>query len=87
MKTQFGIADQADFEENTFTFKMNGAFSVRAGAYAIVYELNYFELLRVLKSMTLSMNVHPDYEEDSEFGDLVDSAHEIYEEVTGEDML
>jgi len=35
-KVQFGQAATADFEENTYTFEMDGEFEVRAGKYAIV---------------------------------------------------
>ena len=34
------------------------------------------KLREALASMTLSMKVHPDYEEDSEFGDMVSIAEE-----------
>ncbi len=34
--TQFGTADSADFENNTWTFEMEGDFKVCAGKFAIV---------------------------------------------------
>ncbi len=84
MKTQFATAD---FEEGTWTFKMDMPFKVYAGNFAIVDKDNYDELLRTVRSLRLSIGAHPDCTEDSEFQDMVDSADEIYKDCTGEDLL
>lgn len=87
LKTQYGIASEADFEKGTWTFKMNGNFEVTAGSYAIVQEDLYQELLSTLKSMMLSIGAHPDCSDGSEFYDMVDSAEEIYLKLTGKNII
>jgi hypothetical protein len=71
LKTQFGIALTADFEENTWTFEMSKDFKVTAGEFAILPKEKYDAILMALKGIRNSMNVHPDCEENSEFEDMV----------------
>lgn len=49
IKTQFGIAATADFEENTWTFEMPDKYEVCAGTFAIVDKPIYDEMLSALK--------------------------------------
>lgn len=44
-KVQIGDSLMADFEDNTWTFEMEGKFVVRAGRYAIIPEAEYRRLL------------------------------------------
>jgi hypothetical protein len=71
LKTQFGTAVTADFEENTWTFEMNEDLKVTSGEFAILPKEKYNALLVALKGIRNSINVHPDCEENSEFEDMV----------------
>ncbi len=44
---QFGTADSADFEANTWTFEMDGDYQVHAGRFAILSESEYLRLLKI----------------------------------------
>lgn len=71
LKTQFGEALTADFEENTWTFEMEEEFKVSAGKFAIIPKEKYQELLAALKGIMISVNVHPDCDANSEFACMV----------------
>jgi len=45
LKTQFGTAVTADFEESTWTFEMPENYEVSAGEFAIVPKEKYEQLL------------------------------------------
>lgn len=81
LKTQFGTAITADFEENTWTFEMNENFNVTAGEFAILPKEKYETLLVALKGIRNSMNVHPDCEENSEFEDMVSRCDDALSDV------
>ena len=81
LKTQFGTAITADFEENTWTFEMNENFNVTAGEFAILPKEKYEALLVALKGIRNSMNVHPDCEENSEFEDMVSRCDDALSDV------
>ncbi len=42
---QFGTADSADFEQNTWTFTMDGNYRVQAGRFAILTESEFHRLM------------------------------------------
>ena len=46
IKTQFGTSISADFDEQTWTFKIPEDFSVSAGEFAIIDKATYEELIR-----------------------------------------
>lgn len=49
---QIGVADSADFEENTWTFFMDGGdFSVSAGRFAIIPLEKYEEMVAELERL------------------------------------
>ena len=79
MKTQIGVSKNIDFEENTWTFKMDENMNGSAGDFAIIEKESYTRILRTLKSMLMSMNVHPDCVENSEFEACVDDCAELLE--------
>lgn len=81
LKTQFGTAITANFEENTWTFEMRGEFNVSAGVFAIIPEEKYQKLLTALRGIRNSVNAHPDCEEDSEFEGMVSRCDEILNEL------
>ena len=81
LKTQFGTAVTADFEENTWTFEMDKNFKVTAGEFAILPKEKYDALLVALKGIRNSMNVHPDCEENSEFEDMVSRCDDALSDV------
>jgi hypothetical protein len=81
LKTQFGKAVTADFEENTWTFEMDENFRVTAGEFAILPKEKYDALLVALKGIANSMNAHPDCEENSEFKDMVSRCDDALSDV------
>lgn len=81
LKTQFGKASSADFEEQTWTFEMKEGFKVTAGDFAIIPKQKYDFLLTALKGIRNSMNVHPDCEENSEFADMVSRCDEALSDI------
>lgn len=78
-KTQIGTSVTADFQENTWTLKMQEDFKISTGDFALIPILRYFELIMDLKGIRNSINVHPDCEENSEFEDMVRRIDEILE--------
>lgn len=81
LKTQFGTAVTADFEENTWTFEMDKNFKVIAGKFAILPKEKYDALLVALKGIRNSMNAHPDCEENSEFKDMVSRCDDVLSDI------
>ena len=77
LKTQFGESLTADFQENTWTFEMPTDYKVFAGDFAIVPKENFLELVKALKGISNSMNIHPDCTEDSEFKGIVQRCDDI----------
>lgn len=81
LKTQFGKASSADFEENVWTFKMSEGFKVSAGDFAIIPKEKFENILIALRGIINSMCVHPDCEEDSEFECMVSRCDEALSEL------
>lgn len=81
LKTQFGDSVTADFQENTWTFEMEGKFSVCAGMVAILPKENYDALLTAIKGIANSIAVHPDCTENSEFEAMVSRCREILNKI------
>lgn len=52
IKTQFGVSSTADFEEDTWTFKMNNEYKVVAGEFALVDKILYDQLILSIKELT-----------------------------------
>ena len=77
LKTQFGDSITADFEENTWTFEMDGKFSVCAGNVAILPKENYDALIKAVKDISNLIGVHPDCTEDSELKSMVSGCREV----------
>jgi len=48
-KVQYGTADSADFEKNTWTFQMDGNCRVQAGRFAILTENEFHRLLELAR--------------------------------------
>ena len=48
---QFGTADSADFEKNTWTFQMDGNYGVQGGRFAIMPEHEYVRLQKLLEPL------------------------------------
>ncbi|MBU0703809.1 MAG: hypothetical protein KKC18_08070 [Chloroflexi bacterium] len=46
---QYGTADSADFEKNTWTFQMDGNYRVHAGRFAILTESEFHRLLELAR--------------------------------------
>ena len=53
LKTQFGTAVTADFEENTWTFEMDKNFKVTAGKFAIVDKILYDQLIQSVEDLAI----------------------------------
>lgn len=53
LKTQFGTAITADFEENTWTFEMDKNFKVTAGEFAIVDKILYDQLIQSVEDLAI----------------------------------
>ena len=71
LKLQIGKSTSADFSKKTWSFRVENGLEVSAGQFAIIPLDKFDELIESVKSMMLSMNVHPDCEERSEFADMV----------------
>jgi uncharacterized protein YfaQ (DUF2300 family) len=71
LKTQLATSLTSDFQENTWTFELDKDFKVTAGGFAIVPRDKYEKLLVAVKGICRSVMAHPEYEEDSEFFDMV----------------
>lgn len=82
LKTQFGTALTADFQENTWTFLMPDNFKVSAGEFAILPKDKYNELLVALSRIKDSVSVHPDCVDNSEFADMVITSIEALDNVS-----
>lgn len=82
IKTQFGKSLTADFQENTWTFEMQKDYKVFAGYFAIVPKDDFLELLKAIKGISNSMNVHPDCTEYSEFEGMVQRCEDILSKVS-----
>jgi len=50
IKTQLGVSESADFEENTWTFKMPERYKVAAGLFQIVHVEIFEEMLNIVKN-------------------------------------
>ena len=70
-----------DFQESTLTFEINSNFKVKAGKYALVELDDYEKLKRALTSCKMSLQAHPDNQEDSEFEGFISLADEILNRV------
>lgn len=66
-KVQIGDLITGDFKEKTLTFEIENDFIIKSGKYAIIEQETFKELKRALNSCVMSMNVHPDNTQDSEF--------------------
>lgn len=53
LKTQFGTAITADFEEKTWTFEMDENFKVTAGEFAIVDKILYDQLIQSVEDLAI----------------------------------
>ena len=67
MKTQIGVSKNIDFEENTWTFKMDENMNGSAGDFAIIEKERYDKILLTIKRMYMSKNFNSNYIENSEF--------------------
>lgn len=83
MNTKTVIADShsADFQEGTWTLEPHNDFKLVAGTFAIMPEQQYNKLLTALKGIRNSMAVHPDYEPNSEFEDMVSRVDDVLSEI------
>ena len=81
LKTQFGTAVTADFEETAWTFEMPLGYKVTGGEFAILPKDKYDALLVALKGIRNSMEAHPDCVEDSEFNDMVKRVDDALSEI------
>jgi hypothetical protein len=87
---QFGTSFSADFEENTWTFKMDKDYKVMAGEFAILPKkqyIQYIQTFELLSGVLLSLSEHPNYAsgENQEFISQVDFLGEILSKVEKED--
>ena len=73
VKTQLGVSETADFEKNTWTFKMSNKYNVRAGKFAIVDQQVYHE---AKKALTEAAKHHQGGH--SEIGALINSALKLF---------
>jgi len=76
MGTQIGTADQADFEEGTWTFKMPDGFKVRAGEFAIVDKQNYYEAMVYLQRLRKFVSYTENKEQEIELTALIKKLEE-----------
>ena len=56
VKTQFGTAMSADFEENTWTFLMPEKFEVRAGQFALVDRQLYDKMILAIENLNQAVD-------------------------------
>lgn len=73
VKTQLGVSETADFEKNTWTFKMSNKYNVSAGKFAIVDQQVYHE---AKKALTEAAKHHQGGH--SEIGALINSALKLF---------
>jgi len=81
LKTQLATSLTSDFQENTWTFELDKDFRVTAGEFALVPREKYERLIVAIKGISRSVMAHPDYEEGSEFFDMVSRCVNSFEDV------
>ena len=81
LKAQFGTADDANFKKCIWSFKMPSDYKVSAGNFAILPQDKYQELIKSIERLCFSVRVHPDYQQGSEFEDMVSSVEKAINEL------